>query len=561
MILTGPNGSGKSTLLNDLRGRGTGKGRTLYIGPHRTSRRQQVRMRFLSQNRIEMSNLLSSSSLPGFEGINLPSHERDAWNFDEAQSYLKHSLCQIELDRQAAIADRFDADGVVTKADIPDVWTPLRQMASNLLPHLSFKGIDVSNRDQVRCLWQVHQKDVVVDIDDLSSGEKAVIQLFFPLVEHHVSARLAAMRKLAAPANSGHLAVLMDEPELHLHPNLQGKVLDYIRQLSLAEDVQFVLATHSPAIVEQATSEELFLLRPTELTPGTDNQLIRISDDDEKLLVLRELFGNTSNVTAMRRIFVVEGAPATSQSRRASDARVYGFLSDRFGQVTILSGGGKSQVKSLTDGLNAALSTLSPQLKAVGLMDRDVDLDPQEDERTRYLPVSMIENLLIDPQVIWSALSVVHHKLTLTSAVDVAASLDSICDSIEEGEVARRVKAGVSPETFRLKDPISEARQQVETFTSSLIASLSEDKLSALDLASRATVARAKNEQRRREFFDGKEVLERFYKAHVATTGMSREIFIYSCARDASQRSSVKNFVAALFTAIGIDTASVPVTS
>ncbi len=229
-------------------------------------------MRFLSQNRIEMSSLLASSSLPGFEGINLPSQERDAWNFDEAQSYLKHSLCQIELDRQAAIADRFDADGLVTKADIPDVWMPLRQMASNLLPHLSFRGIDVSNRDQIRCVWQVHQKGVLVDIDDLSSGEKAVIQLFFPLVEHHITERLAAIRKSAAPASSGSLAVLMDEPELHLHPNLQGKVLDYIRQLSLEEDVQFILATHSPSMVEQATSDELFLLRPTELTPGTDNR-------------------------------------------------------------------------------------------------------------------------------------------------------------------------------------------------------------------------------------------------------------------------------------------------
>src|SRR3989304_1424337 len=106
MVITGPNGCGKSTLLNALRGISTGDGRTLYVGPHRNSRRQQVRMRYLGQNRIEMSSLLSANNLPGFEGISLPSHERDAWNFDEAQSFLKYSLCQIEIDRQTAITER-----------------------------------------------------------------------------------------------------------------------------------------------------------------------------------------------------------------------------------------------------------------------------------------------------------------------------------------------------------------------------------------------------------------------------------------------------------------------
>src|SRR6266403_5830933 len=267
MILTGPNGCGKSTLLNALRSLG-GAGRTLYVGPHRTSRRQQVRMRYLGQQRIEMNLLLAAANLPGFEGINLPSQERDAWNFDEAQSFLKYSLCQIELDRQAAIAQRFDEQGLVSREGMPDVWHPLRQMTHNLLPHLEFYRIDVSNREQIRCLWHVHSKDLQVDIDDLSSGEKSVVQLFFPLVEHHINENLALIRGTEYSAGREKLAVLMDEPELHLHPNLQGKVLDYIRTLALGENIQFILATHSPTIVEQSTSEELYLLRPAELTPG-----------------------------------------------------------------------------------------------------------------------------------------------------------------------------------------------------------------------------------------------------------------------------------------------------
>jgi putative ribosome biogenesis GTPase RsgA len=81
MIITGPNGCGKSTLLNQLR---TVGGDILYLGPHRSSRRQTVRMRFLSQQSIDMGSLLSNANLPGFEGLDIPNRTRDAWNADEA---------------------------------------------------------------------------------------------------------------------------------------------------------------------------------------------------------------------------------------------------------------------------------------------------------------------------------------------------------------------------------------------------------------------------------------------------------------------------------------------
>ena len=146
---------------------------------------------------------------------------------------------------------------------MPDIWKPLREMTENLLPHLHFDRIDVTNRDQIQCIWKVYTKNIQVDIDDLSSGEKAIIQLFFHLIENRIQDRLKKSQgaeDTTDPAQSyEEVCVLMDEPELHLHPNLQGKILDYLRNLAIRERVQFVLATHSPTIVEQATSDELFL--------------------------------------------------------------------------------------------------------------------------------------------------------------------------------------------------------------------------------------------------------------------------------------------------------------
>ena len=430
---------------------------------------------------------------------------------------------------------------------MPDVWAPLRELTHNLLPHLQFHRIDVSNRDQIKCLWHVHTKDVLVDLDDLSSGEKAIIQLFFPLVEHQVNQHLAAMRGAEELPARGPIAVLMDEPELHLHPNLQAKLLDYIRAVSLREGVQFILTTHSPSIVEHAVNEELYLLRPAELTGLEDNQLLRIANDEERLAVLRSVFGSTSNITALRTILVVEGKAAETNSRRAADARIYGFLSDQFSQFTVLAGGGKTECETLIRTLNNLLAPLAPHLKAVALLDRDTLQDPPSLPGVVYLPVSMVEILLIDPDVIFRAIATVTHKTSFGSAADVAAAIDAIIDEMLNHEISRRVKAAVPARTFRLADPVSEARQQVEDFAAAVLESLSTERLTDLQRDAAGVVSALKEAVKRRELFDGKRVLNEFFGRHLHATGMSKELFVYSCAREAKSRHSVTAFIEKLF--------------
>jgi hypothetical protein len=509
-------------------------------------------MRFLSQARIEMSSLLAMSSLPGFEGLAMPSNDRDAWNFDEVQSFLKYSLCQIELERQNAIANRFDSTGSLNKAEMPDIWAPLKELAHNLLPHLRFQRIDLTNRDQVRCLWNVHSKDVLVDMDDLSSGEKAVIQLFFPLIEHRINENLAKMRGADALSSAGSVAVLMDEPELHLHPNLQAKILDYMRGVSIRDGVQFILATHSPSMVEHATSEELYLLRPAELLDNDANQLLRIADSEDRLVALRSLFGSTSNATALRTVLVVEGRSPEKNSRKPADSKVYGFLSDRFGQLTVIAGGGKSECKTLVRALGECLPNLAGNLKAVALLDRDtLDESPSRGDEI-WLPVSMIENLLVDPDAIFGAIATIRHKMSFQSPADVGRAIDEILTSMRDGEIDRRIKAGVDTRTFRISDPVVSARKQVEDFAGSLLTELSESKFTELREQAATVVNALGAADKRREMFDGKRILGEFFARYIHSTGMSKEIFIYLCAKEAAGRTSVSSFVEKLFSALGI---------
>src|SRR6266545_4132843 len=182
MIIAGPNGSGKSTVLNSIRKQG-GYTNIMYEGPHRSMLRQTVQQRHLLSGRLSLEDLLARPDIQNYDGVQTLGGTRDPWSYDSSSNYFKHALCQIEVERQQAIASRFDRDGEIRKDAIRDAWKPLRELATNLLPHLTFHGIDASNPMGVRCLFRVHGAETLVDLDDLSSGEKSILQMFYPIVE------------------------------------------------------------------------------------------------------------------------------------------------------------------------------------------------------------------------------------------------------------------------------------------------------------------------------------------------------------------------------------------
>ena len=80
------------------------------------------------------------------------------------------------------------------------------------------------------------------DINELSSGEK---QLFL---------RTLAIRMLN-PENS---IILIDEPELSLHPKWQQRIVDVYRKIG--KNNQIIIATHSPHILGSVKKENIMLL-------------------------------------------------------------------------------------------------------------------------------------------------------------------------------------------------------------------------------------------------------------------------------------------------------------
>ncbi len=94
----------------------------------------------------------------------------------------------------------------------------------------------------VRPSWAIEEgADEWVRIDQLPSGEQQVFYLFGELARQ--------LRKGAI--------VMIDEPEISLHPTLQRLVVHKLRQLAEEWDLQIILATHSLEIVRAVSRYEV----------------------------------------------------------------------------------------------------------------------------------------------------------------------------------------------------------------------------------------------------------------------------------------------------------------
>ena len=105
-------------------------------------------------------------------------------------------------------------------------------------------------------------------INELSSGEK---QLFL---------RTLAI-KMLEPENS---IIMIDEPELSLHPKWQQKIVDVYKKIG--KNNQIILATHSPHILGSVEKENIILLEKNE------NGIVKVKTGDE--------FGNSYGQTTGR---------------------------------------------------------------------------------------------------------------------------------------------------------------------------------------------------------------------------------------------------------------------
>ncbi|MEZ4320285.1 MAG: AAA family ATPase [Myxococcota bacterium] len=95
-------------------------------------------------------------------------------------------------------------------------------------------------------------------IEDLADGHASILAMVGEILM-----RLDAQEWKASPGEVGGV-VLIDEPETHLHPELEERILPFLT--GTFPGVQFIVATHSPIVVASIPDAMVFDLRSREGT-------------------------------------------------------------------------------------------------------------------------------------------------------------------------------------------------------------------------------------------------------------------------------------------------------
>ncbi|MEC4819849.1 MAG: AAA family ATPase, partial [Scytonema sp. PMC 1069.18] len=99
-------------------------------------------------------------------------------------------------------------------------------------------------------------------LEQLSDGEKMLLMLVTDLAR-----RLAIANPSAHDALSGEGIVLIDEIDLHLHPQWQRNVIRSLTQTF--PNCQFIVTTHSPQVLSGVRRENVFILEDSQLIENT----------------------------------------------------------------------------------------------------------------------------------------------------------------------------------------------------------------------------------------------------------------------------------------------------
>lgn len=123
-----------------------------------------------------------------------------------------------------------------------------------------------------------------LEVNQLSHGEKCTLAMIGDLVRRLVLANPSLENPL-----EGAGIVLIDEIELHLHPALQR---DIINRLQLTfPNIQFILSTHSPQVLGEINTAQIFTVTQDDTTGEIDVQRVPTMFGMDSNMILEQFMG------------------------------------------------------------------------------------------------------------------------------------------------------------------------------------------------------------------------------------------------------------------------------
>jgi predicted ATP-binding protein involved in virulence len=202
----------------------------------------------------------------------------------ERGAALAEALSHREL-RLASLAYWMESQRQLGKEDRLRLrhLSALRRAAVRFLPDCKNLRAEIASKARLLVDKKVHGRKSTLDVRQLSDGERSTLALVLDLAQRLSQAR----PDLADPIKKGEAVVLIDELDLHLHPQWQRTIVD--RLTGTFPGCQFIATTHSPQIVAAVEPEQVMLLtdkgviRPNRTLGMDSNWILRhLMETDER---------------------------------------------------------------------------------------------------------------------------------------------------------------------------------------------------------------------------------------------------------------------------------------
>lgn len=129
------------------------------------------------------------------------------------------------------------------KHDVEESYREVREYINKIFKDIDIQ-IEFDSRDGKGNLFFRNQKGEIFSIDEISTGEKTLLSKVLYLYLKKIKDKV----------------ILIDEPELSLHPSWQNRILKLYEDFAEKNGCQIIIATHSPHIIGSAKSEYIKLL-------------------------------------------------------------------------------------------------------------------------------------------------------------------------------------------------------------------------------------------------------------------------------------------------------------
>jgi len=262
-VITGINGSGKTTLLRFIHEALSGKIFPDFIGNSYIS----IYDKKSPLNEIRKKEtgsplwIINKESYIKEQSIYQPPTEISDLNFyqnfnrRENEEVLFYESCKDS--KLAELFIKNYVDKLIYEEDIvsSEAYSKMREVINMIFQDLNLQ-IEFDRMDKDKIVYFRTKMDKErskyfrkgqsnnIRLNDLSGGERTILTKILPLYLHDFKNGI----------------ILIDEPEISLHPNWQFQIIDLYKKIAKRNNNQIIIATHSPQIVASVKQENVKIL-------------------------------------------------------------------------------------------------------------------------------------------------------------------------------------------------------------------------------------------------------------------------------------------------------------